>query len=154
MIVMFCVDDKYGMMFNCRRQSQDRVLREQIQKLTGGKPLWMNAYSQKQFLQVNGNMPKEQEQSGQLGQSGQIQADEAFLEKAGPGEYCFVENKDVVPYESRIEEVILCHWNRDYPADVFFEVDLSKWRLEERKDFSGYSREKITKEIYNRQGLL
>ena len=34
------------------------------------------------------------------------------------------------------------------------EVDLSKWRLEERKDFSGYSHEKITKEIYNRQGLL
>ena len=45
--------------------------------------------------------------------------------------------------------MILCHWNRDYPADVFFEVDLSKWRLEERKDFSGYSHEKITKELVN-----
>ena len=44
--------------------------------------------------------------------------------------------------------------NRDDPSDVFFEVDLSKLRLEERKDFSGYSHEKITKEIYNRQGLL
>ena len=82
----------------------------------------MNAYSQKQFLQVNGNMPKEQEQSGQLGQSGQIQADEASFGKAGPGEYCFVEDKDVVPYESRIEEVILCHWNRDYPADMYFKM--------------------------------
>ena len=148
MKIIVCVDNQNGMMFNHRRQSQDRVLRKRIMELTGGKKLWMNAYSQKQFLQVNGNMSKEQEQSGQ------IQADEAFLEKAGPGEYCFVENKDVVPYESRIEEVILCHWNRDYPADVFFEVDLSKWRLEERKDFSGYSHEKITKEIYNRQGLL
>lgn len=39
MIVMLCVDDKYGMMFNCRRQSQDRVLRERMQKLAGGKPL-------------------------------------------------------------------------------------------------------------------
>jgi hypothetical protein len=148
MKIIVCVDNQNGMMFNHRRQSQDRVLRKRILELTGGKKLWMNAYSQKQFLQVNGNMSKEQEQSGQ------IQADEAFLEKAGPGEYCFVEDKDVVPYESRIEEVILCHWNRDYPADVFFEVDLSKWRLEERKDFSGYSHEKITKEIYNRQGLL
>ena len=148
MKIIVCVDNQNGMMFNHRRQSQDRVLRKRILELTGGKKLWMNAYSQKQFLQVNGNMSKEQEQSGQ------IQADEAFLEKAGPGEYCFVENKDVVPYESRIEEVILCHWNRDYPADVFFEVDLSKWRLEEKKDFSGYSHEKITKEIYNRQGLL
>ena len=114
MKIIVCVDNQNGMMFNHRRQSQDRVLRKRILELTGGKKLWMNAYSQKQFLQVNGNMSKEQEQSGQ------IQADEAFLEKAGPGEYCFVENKDVVPYESRIEEVILCHWNRDYPADMYF----------------------------------
>ena len=54
----------------------------------------------------------------------------------------------------KITEIVLYKWNRDYPADVFFEVDLRKWRLEERKDFSGYSHEKITKEIYNRQGLL
>ena len=107
MKIIVCVDNQNGMMFNHRRQSQDRVLRKRILELTGGKKLWMNAYSQKQFLQVNGNMPKEQEQSGQLGQSGQIQADEAFLEKAGPGEYCFVEDKDVVLYESRIEEGII-----------------------------------------------
>ena len=91
MKIIVCVDNQNGMMFNHRRQSQDRVLRKRILELTGGKKLWMNAYSQKQFLQVNGNMSKEQEQSGQ------IQADEAFLEKAGPREYCFVENKDVVP---------------------------------------------------------
>ena len=73
MKIIVCVDNQNGMMFNHRRQSQDRVLRKRIMELTGGKKLWMNAYSQKQFLQVNGNMPKEQEQSGQLGQSGQIQ---------------------------------------------------------------------------------
>ena len=83
MKIIVCVDNQNGMMFNHRRQSQDRVLRKRILELTGGKKLWMNAYSQKQFLQVNGNMPKEQEQPGQLGQSGQIQADEAFLEKRG-----------------------------------------------------------------------
>ena len=136
-------------MFNHRRQSQDRVLRKRILELTGGEKLWMNAYSQKQFLQVSGNMPKEQEQPGQLGQSGQIQADEAFLEKAGPGEYCFVEDEDVVPYESRIEEVILCHWNRDYPADVFFSIDLNKWELKHTEDFVGKSHDKITMEVYN-----
>ena len=73
MIVMLCVDDKYGMMFNCRRQSQDRVLREQIQKLTGGKPLWMNAYSKKQFED-----------------SSNICVSEEYLEHAATGEYCFV----------------------------------------------------------------
>lgn len=151
MKIIVCVDNQNGMMFNHRRQSQDRVLRKRILELTGGKKMWMNAYSQKQFLQVNGNMPKEQEQSGQLGQSGQIQADEAFLEKAGPGEYCFVEDKDVVPYESRIEEVILCHWNRDYPADMYFKMDLGSWKLAETQEYAGSSHEKITEERYVRR---
>ena len=49
MIVMVCVDDKNGMMFNKRRQSQDRVLRQHMLELAGDKKLWMNAYSRKQF---------------------------------------------------------------------------------------------------------
>ena len=53
MKIIVCVDNQNGMMFNHRRQSQDRVLRKRILELTGGKKLWMNAYSQKQFLQVN-----------------------------------------------------------------------------------------------------
>ena len=133
MKIIVCVDNQNGMMFNHRRQSQDRVLRKRILELTGGKKLWMNAYSQKQFLQVNGNMPKEQEQSGQLGQSGQIQADEAFLEKAGPGEYCFVEDKDVVP------------------ADMYFKMDLGSWKLAETQEYAGSSHEKITEERYVRR---
>lgn len=153
MKIIVCVDNQNGMMFNRRRQSQDRVLRKRILELIGGKKLWMNAYSQKQFLQdlqENGIMPKGQEQSRQSGQLGQIQVDEAFLEKAGAGEYCFVEDKDVVPYESRIEEVILCHWNRDYPADMYFKMDLSGWRLAETGEYAGSSHEKITEERYMR----
>ena len=34
-----------------------------------------------------------------------------------------------------------------------FEVDLSKWRLEERKDFSGYSHEKIYKRNLQQAGI-
>lgn len=52
MIVMVCVDDKNGMMFNKRRQSQDRVLRQHMLELAGDKKLWMNAYSR------NGNFLK------------------------------------------------------------------------------------------------
>ena len=126
MKIIVCVDNQNGMMFNHRRQSQDRVLRKRILELTGGKKLWMNAYSQKQFLQVNGNMPKEQEQ-------------------------CFVEDKDVVPYEGRIEEVILCHWNRDYPADMYFKMDLGSWKLAETQEYAGSSHEKITEERYVRR---
>ena len=51
MILIVCVDDHNGMMFNHRRQSQDRVLRADILELTDGKKLWMNAYSRKQFAE-------------------------------------------------------------------------------------------------------
>ena len=71
------------------------------------------------------------------------------LEKAEEEDFCFVERENLAGYEGKITEIVLYKWNRDYPADVFFEVDLSKWRLEERKDFSGYSHEKITKELIN-----
>ena len=37
MILIVCVDDHNGMMFNHRRQSQDRVLRADILELTDGK---------------------------------------------------------------------------------------------------------------------
>ena len=148
MKIIVCVDNQNGMMFNHRRQSQDRVLRKRILELTGGKKLWMNAYSQKQFLQVNGNMPKEQEQSGQLGQSGQIQADEAFLEKAGPGEPCFVEDRSVAPFAGRVERVVLYRWDRAYPADLYWDLSLEGWTLARREEFPGFSHEIITKEVY------
>ena len=41
MIIMVCVDDNNGMMFNKRRQSQDRVLRQRMLELAGEKKLWM-----------------------------------------------------------------------------------------------------------------
>ena len=148
MKIIVCVDNQNGMMFNHRRQSQDRVLRKRILELTGGKKLWMNAYSQKQFLQVNGNMPKEQEQPGQLGQSGQIQADEAFLEKAGPGEPCFVEDRSVAPFAGRVERVVLYRWDRAYPADLYWDLSLEGWTLARREEFPGFSHKLITKEVY------
>ena len=39
MIVIACLDDNGGMMFNHRRQSQDRMLRAHIAALVGGAML-------------------------------------------------------------------------------------------------------------------
>ena len=97
---------------------------------------------------------KKIQDAGHLEDEKMWKVDRNFLEKAKEEDFCFVEGENLAGYEGKITEIVLYKWNRDYPADVFFEVDLSKWRLEERKDFSGYSHEKITKEIYNRQGLL
>ena len=136
MILMACVDGRNGMAFNCRRQSRDRAVRADLLAEVGEACLWVSGATARQF-------PAEEQSL--------LCVDESFLEKAGPGEYCFVENKDVVPYESRIEEVILCHWNRDYPADMYFKMDLGSWKLAETQEYAGSSHEKITEERYVRR---
>lgn len=137
MIIIAAVDDRNGMMFNHRRQSQDKVLREKILALTAGKRLWMNHYSEKQF-------------QGQDGLN--INVDDDFLNEAAPGEYCFVEDKAVAPYEKWVEQIILFKWNRRYPGDFYFDIDVKNpvWHLQKTEDFSGSSHEKITMEVYGR----
>ena len=135
MIVMLCVDDKNGMLFNRRRQSKDRVLQQHVLALAGSRRLFMSTYSRKQFTDTG---------------SAEIIVDEAYLEKAEAGDYCFAEDGDVVSHADRIEKIILFRWNRNYPADTFFTLDLSGYILEKTEDFAGNSHEKITKEIYRR----
>jgi hypothetical protein len=135
MIVIVCVDDKNGMMFNKRRQSKDRVLIDNMIQEIGDASLWMNAYSAKQFSEIT----KEN-----------LTACEEFLDLAREGEYCFVENLSLLHYENQIEQVILYHWNRNYPADFYFDLDLTDWKIIGQEEFVGSSHEKITKEVYVR----
>ena len=86
MILIVCVDDHNGMMFNHRRQSQDRILRGDILELTEGKILWMDAYSKKQFVEEGMT---------------QIRVEEDFLQKAGEGEFCFRSEERRVGKECR-----------------------------------------------------
>lgn len=135
MTIIACVDDHMGMMFNQRRQSQDRALRERILEITGGSRLWMSHYSAKQFAEHN---------------APQIHADDNFMSAAGSCEYCFIEDCDAVPYLQRAEKIILYRWNRRYPFDLVFPVDLSAggWKLVHAAEFAGSSHERITEEIY------
>lgn len=131
MIVIVCVDDDGGMLFNHRRQSQDALLRKRILHLTAGKRLWMNAYS-----------------AGQFEASPQLCIAEDFLRQAGAEDYCFVEDADLVPYVSQIRQLILYRWNRRYPSDRRFPLDLAGWTLLRSADFTGHSHPIITEEIY------
>lgn len=134
MILAFCVDDNGGMLFNRRRQSQDRVLREDLLREAEGKILWMNTYSAGQFDPPPAN----------------LRVEEDFLDRAGPGELCFVETADPAPWAERAEQVVLYRWNRRYPADLRCTLPLEGWTLERREEFAGSSHEKITKEVYRR----
>ena len=49
MALIICADDRGGMAFNRRRQSQDRIVREHILADAAGGQLWMSPYSARQF---------------------------------------------------------------------------------------------------------
>lgn len=134
MILIVCTDDDNGMAFANRRQSQDRLLRERLLQLSGGK-LWLNAYSAKQFSSE---------------ESADFTIDECFLEHAGADDFCFAETTDPAPYEERIEKLILYRWNRRYPASLHFSIPLAEhgWKLVSTEDFKGHSHETITEEVY------
>ena len=134
MIAAVCIDDNSGMLFNHRRQSQDRILREDLLREAAGGPLWVNAYSAKQFKEPPDGL--------------RVSPD--FLAEAGPGELCFVEDQDLSPWAERLEKLIVYRWNRTYPADTWFSLPLEGWRLERTAEFAGSSHEKITKEVYVR----
>ena len=133
MYAIVCVDDNLGMLFNRRRQSQDRILREYLLELVNGRGFYMNAYSAKQFDDFS-----------------QIQVSESFPEEAGKDDFCFVENLPLCSFADRIDGLILCRWNREYPADFFLDLDYSAWHLEYTEEFPGSSHEKITVEVYKK----
>ena len=120
MILISVVDDRMGMCFNRRRLSRDRVLSDKILALTNEKVLWMSSYSEKLFDSVKHS---------------QINIDDDCLREAAAGEYCFVETEDPATAKDWI--------------DVFFSIDLNRWKLKYSEDFEGNSHDKITMEVYN-----
>ena len=133
MILMACVDGRNGMAFNCRRQSRDRAVRADLLAEAGEARLWVSGATARQF-------PAE-EQS-------RLCVDESFLEKAGPGEPCFVEDRSVAPFAGRVERVVLYRWDRAYPADLYWDLSLEGLSLSRREELHGFSHEMITKEVY------
>lgn len=76
--------------------------------------------------------------------------DELFLENAPEDSWCFVENCDLRPYLEKIQQVALYRWNRLYPSDVRFPMELfaDRWFPVSARSFAGSSHEKITEEVY------
>ena len=133
MKLIVCVDKSNGMFFNNRRQSQDRILREKILSIVGEKPLFLNEYSARQFENTD-----------------KLSICEDFFSRAGNDDFCFVENS-AIPAD-KVSEVYLFQWNRDYPADVYFSIDLSAdFKKVKSENFEGSSHKKITLEIYQRR---
>lgn len=133
MNLIVCIDDRGGMLFNRRRQSSDRYVTERILDMARDGRLLVNSYTAKLF-------PEEA-----------VLRCEQPWEAAQTQDYCFVEDKDVTVAAAKADKIIVFHWNRKYPADLFFPMDvLAKRKLLHTEEFPGYSHEHITMEVYTR----
>lgn len=137
MKIIVCVDDNNGMMFNNRRQSRDRTLIEDVVTTVVGGNLLVTPYSKTLFENFN---------------VAAFFLSEDILEEAKPEDFCFIENKSLLPYSDRIDELIIYHWNRTYPADMHLDIDPEALSLKliSTVEFAGSSHEKITKELYKK----
>ena len=120
-------------MFFGKRHSQDKNLRAKLIEMVGDNKLWMSNYSAKQFTDYKN-----------------IIIDDDYMSKAGTEDYCFVEDRDYIVIG--VSEIILCHWNRKYPSDKFFGVDLkgNNFKKVSSEDIVGSSHKKITIETWRR----
>lgn len=139
MIVYIALDDKNGMMFNCRRQSQDKLVRQDILEDCSDSKLWISSYSAEQF---SPDFPS--------GFPNNILVDDDFLQKADINDLCFVEEFPLSFHLNNIQKIVIYRWNRVYPADFYFDLDLSNdnWVNTSISEFVGNSHEKITKEVW------
>lgn len=142
MNVYVVLDDNNGMMFNYRRQSKDILLIEDILNDSKEGTLWISKYSAEQFCD---DFPE--------GLPSNLKVDDEFFRKAGDEDNCFVEEYDLSFHLDKIKKLVIYRWNRRYPADFYFALDLSDgtWKRTLVSDIKGNSHEKITKEVWIRE---
>ncbi len=141
MIVFIALDDNNGMMFNNRRQSQDRIIRQHMLDDCRNSTLWIAEYSKKLFLSEDDTSLPDN-----------LIVDDDFLNKAGIDDYCFVENRPLKAYIDKIHTLVIFKWNRIYPADLHFDSSIlnNGWNKIFTTEFVGSSHDLITKEVWKR----
>lgn len=130
MIPVVCVDNDNGILFGGKRQSRDRVLIEDLFKLSEGTKLYASTFSKVLFENTSCIL------------------DDNYLSIAEDGAYCFTEKDDLSKYS--FDKIVIYYWNRDYPADKHLKVDLNSFKEVSSIDFEGYSHDKITRKVFEK----
>lgn len=132
MNIIACIDDNKGQLFNGRRQSRDIQVTSKIFEIVDGKNLLINSFSEKLFEE-------------------KAIVKEDFLDSAGEEDFCFVENISVSEYIQKINKVYLFKWNRKYPSDFTFDLELeTHFHLASIEEFKGNSHELVTLEVWEK----
>lgn len=129
MTIYVCLDDRNGMQFNHRRQSRDIAVLLDLEQ-----PVYIDTFSEKLFLSSEIPYRLAPEELEQIPEEGGF-----FLEG--------IEPESVLPLA---DKVVIYRWNRHYPGDFYWNVDLNElgFTLESQSEFPGRSHETITKEVY------
>ena len=133
MVLIVCLDDNNGMMFNNRRQSTDRIVTERIFAYTPEENLIVSDYSIKKYPNCKrfSNLKT------------------SFCEN----DVCFAETADLAQIcLEYADKLIVYRWNRVYPADAYFPVKKlnEEWSLHSCSEFSGHSHDVVREEVYFR----
>lgn len=131
--LIVCLDDRGGMAFNRRRQSRDRILIENLVQHVGTARLYVTPYTAKLFR----------------GHVLDLWETDTPLLDAGSTDYCFSE-LEAPSHEADVSELTVYRWNRHYPSDTVFSLNLSDFTLASTTEFVGSSHEKITKEVWKK----
>ena len=134
MKTIVCIDDKFGVLFDGKRQSRDRVLIEDLMDFIGSSRLIITP------------------ESAPLFDVFKVEINDAPFDVAQADDFVFCEVGGLLAHLERINEVVIYKWNRTYPRDVL--LDLLPWehgfKLIDRFDFVGSSHKKITREVYRK----
>lgn len=108
MTVIICVDNNGGILFNGKRQSKDRIFRKYLLDIVEKKNsrIAMSPYTYSQFKE------DERKELTDVKEKFSFDEDYIFLERAIP-----------ILWE-KVNNLILCCWNRDYPADEYFNLPI------------------------------
>ena len=136
MKIIACIDDNNGMLFGGRRQSRDKLLiADIISNLNDGESLCVFDYSVSLFANFSDRI--------------KIISD---IEQAEQNSAVFIEKEKISLFEQYADTIVIYKWNKVYPADFWFDVDLNNgnWTLSGSYEFEGNSHKKITREVYTR----
>ena len=129
MHLIFCLDEKNGILFNRRRQSRDSAVIRDALALSGGN-LFVTPFSEKIMKTY--------------GASHTVVSDPTAL---GKEDWLFYEEGDPSFLFPLCQSIIVYRWNEVYPSDV--KVNLSSLEGgDEDKEFEGSSHKKITRHPY------
>lgn len=130
MKLIFCLDDSYGLAFNKRRQSRDRMVVEKIEEHNKGNEIAVNPYSEGLFEGKDN-----------------IVVTENLMEH----ETVFAERVITEEMMTKACELEVYFWNRAYPGDSFAHIDENLFIKTGEEEFKGTSHDKITCRTYKRR---